>query len=214
MTRATPPCSSSTPSAAARKAPFDLAPLENSGAAALPFWPPDLIAAVTHCPADAIAANWPLVYTALAAADQASRPSCAAAIGTIAIETASTFRPIHEFGDAAYFERMYGPGSSVGRQLGNLEPGDGARYPGRGYIQLTGRANYRRYGTLLGVDLEADPDLALDPDIAARVFAAYWQGRDIQSQADQEDWAAVRRSVQGGSAGLDRLIQICQDLLA
>lgn len=109
---------------------------------------------------------------------------------------------------------MYGYQTAVGRQLGNIYPGDGARYPGRGDIQITGRSNYQKYGQRIGVDLLNNPDLALDPGNAAAIFAAYWQDRDIQEQADRRDWPAVRKSVQGGSAGLDRLIMICEALLA
>ena len=55
------------------------------------------------------------------------------------------------------------------RDLGNTQPGDGKRY-WEGYIQITGRANYRRYGKKLGIDLENNPELAEQPDIAARVL--------------------------------------------
>jgi hypothetical protein len=157
---------------------------------------------------------WPLVYGSLKSAGQGSRNSCAGAIATIAIETANRWLPVRELyndppGQVAYFEHMYG----MRADLGNNQPGDGARFYGRGYIQITGRANYRTYGQRIGVNLESTPDLALDPGIAAAVFASYWESRNIQEQADREDWVSVRRSVQGGSAGLGRLIQIAEALL-
>lgn len=69
-------------------------------------------------------------------------------------------------------------------------------------------------GERLGVDLVSEPDQALVSDIAARIFADYWRSRNIQEQADRRDWPSVRRSVQGGSDGLDRLTQIAEGLLA
>lgn len=53
--------------------------------------------------------------------------------------------------------------------LGNHLPGDGVRYKGRGYVQITGRAHYRTFGGLVGVDLENHPDRATEPDVAARI---------------------------------------------
>jgi predicted chitinase len=85
--------------------------------------------------------------------------------------------------------------------LGNVRPGDGARYHGRGYIQLTGRANYDTYGTKLGVPLEKHPDRALDPVVAARVLAEYFRSRDIEKSAKRGDWKEVRRKVNGGLNG-------------
>ena len=134
-----------------------------------------------------------------------------AAIGTIYVEThigSNTFKPIKEFGDAAYFTRMY-ENNAVAVQLGNTRPGDGPRYCGRGYIQITGRTNYRGYGQQLGVPLEDNPDLALDPTIAARILAAYFAdpNRRIGQRANaaltssDDDWTAVRKAVNGGLNG-------------
>jgi predicted chitinase len=111
-------------------------------------------------------------------------------------------------GNYAYFERNYGPQSSVGRQLGNDQPGDGYRYRGRGFVQLTGKSNYRKYGNAIGVDLVDNPDLALDPRTAAAVMAEYFLEHDIATVARQRNWTEVRRRVQGGTAGLDRLVTV------
>jgi len=93
-------------------------------------------------------------------------------------ETAHTMQPIHELGGPTYLHRMYdiqGNRPNKARELGNLTPGDGVKYAGRGYVQLTGKSNYakataklRAYG--LDVDLVADPDLAMRPDIAALIM--------------------------------------------
>lgn len=88
-------------------------------------------------------------------------------------ETARTMQPIKEWGGEAYFRRMYdiqGGRPAKARELGNLQPGDGARFAGRGYVQLTGRKNYVRAGQALGIDLVSDPDLAMRPDIAAQIM--------------------------------------------
>ena len=126
-----------------------------------------------------------------------------ATIATIGTEVGS-FQPIHEYGSDKYFTDMY-----EGRKdLGNTQKGDGAKYHGRGFIQLTGRANYQTYGNALGVDLVNNPDLALDPKISARILALYFKNRGISSMADKEDWQGVRRGVNGGLNGWDRFISL------
>mgnify|MGYP000679869828 CR=1 FL=1 len=84
-------------------------------------------------------------------------------------ETAQTMQPIHERGGKAYF-RKYDAGTKIGKALGNTLPGDGYKFRGRGYVQITGRRNYSKASTITGVDLLADPDKALDPVIAAKII--------------------------------------------
>jgi putative chitinase len=80
--------------------------------------------------------------------------------------------------DAGFFEAMYGEGTRAGAQLGNTQPGDGFLYRGRGLLQLTGRANYVRYGRLTGhAELVDDPDLANEPHLAAAIAVAYMRDR-------------------------------------
>lgn len=71
-------------------------------------------------------------------------------------------------------ETRYGARTKLGRKLGNREPGDGARYKGRGYIQLTGRDNYDRVGRQIGVDLVDNPHLAAEPLTAVKALCGYW----------------------------------------
>jgi len=117
----------------------------------------------------------------------------------------------HESGNFRYDEEIWGPTSAQkgyeGRSdLGNNQPGDGYKYRGRGYIQLTGRANYRQYGKLLGVDLENNPDLAKDPNIAARVAIEYWKKRVNRTAAQKGDVKTVTYNINGGYNGLtDRI---------
>lgn len=148
---------------------------------------------------EAVTANWPLVQSALEAKGIGTPASCIGAAATIAVETAHTFKPINEFGNTAYFNRLYDHRTD----LGNVIAGDGALFHGRGYIQITGRANYRKYGELVGVDLEKHPDLALDPEIAAKVFAEYWSRLHIGVLCEQRKWDRVRRLVNGGLNGWD-----------
>lgn len=92
------------------------------------------------------------------------------------------------------------------RSLGNTEPGDGMRYKGRGFIQLTGRSNYDIYGNKLGVDLEDNPEFAADPDVAAAVAVSYWDSRVNRAAAQQGDVVTVTKNINGGTNGLrDRM---------
>jgi hypothetical protein len=157
------------------------------------------IADATGAPVSDVAANWPLVEGALESRGMPDTTVKIGAIATIAVETARTFRPIDEFGDDEYFTRMY-----EGRaDLGNTRKGDGARYHGRGYIQLTGRSNYRGYGDKLGFPLEKRPELAKTPEVAAAVLADYFKSRGVDKSALQRDWESVRRKVNGGLNGWD-----------
>jgi predicted chitinase len=90
-----------------------------------------------------------------------------------------------------------------GRQdLGNTQPGDGRRYKGRGFIQITGRANYREYGKQLGIDLEHNPSKASDPIVAAKVAIAYWRRRVEPKTRDFADTVGVTKRINGGTNGL------------
>lgn len=105
-------------------------------------------------------AGAPLAYTAYA-------------LATAWHETAHTMQPIREFGGPAYLKRMYditGQRPKLAKGMGNTVPGDGVRYCGRGYVQLTWRANYRRAGEKLGYPLEGNPELAMRKDIAAQIM--------------------------------------------
>jgi len=86
--------------------------------------------------------------------------------------------------------------------LGNDYPGDGARYKGRGYIQLTGRDNYRRVGQALGLPLEEQPELVERPDIAAKVSVYYWQQRTQPKVNNFNDVIAVTKTINSGLKGL------------
>ncbi len=87
-----------------------------------------------------------------------------------------------------------------GGRLGNTEPGDGWRYRGRGFFQLTGRANYRRFGEIAGIDLEGNPDI-IEKNLktSLQVAAAYFAHNNLGMYADRNDGAAVSRGVNRGN---------------
>jgi hypothetical protein len=144
-----------------------------------------------------VSERWPLLEKALRDGGMTDRRSQIAAVATIVTEVGSDMEPINEYGGRGYFRRMY-----EGRgDLGNVRPGDGARYHGRGFIQLTGRANYRTYGRTLGLPLEDRPHLALRPEVGARVLAEYFEERGVDDAARRGDWRTVRVKVNGGYNG-------------
>lgn len=156
----------------------------------------------------------PYVTDALEALGLIDRPMILAALGTIRAETAG-FVPITEYpsrfntlpGRAAF--SAYEPGTRVGKILGNDQPGEGARYCGRGFVQLTGGDNYARYTLACDVDLVGTPDLANAPEVAAvllAMFLADRAGAMRQALATAErsgNYTAARRLVNGGTHGLD-----------
>ncbi len=95
-------------------------------------------------------------------------------LATVKHECANTWQPIVERGQRSYFDK-YETGTPIGRRLGNTEPGDGWRFRGRGYVQITGRANYARMTDVLKLapdaDLVADPEQALRPTIAYQIMS-------------------------------------------
>lgn len=121
-------------------------------------------------------------------------------LATALHETAATMQPITERGPRAYFDR-YEVGTRVAERLGNSQPGDGWLFRGRGFVQITGRGNYYRVGRKIGVDLVADPDAALRPDIAARILVegcagGWFTGRSLSLYLPG-DYVSARRVVNG-----------------
>lgn len=90
------------------------------------------------------------------------------------------------------------------RDLGNSEPGDGWRYHGRGYLMYTGRYNYTEYGRQFGVDLQNNPDLAAEPEMASKLAIAYWQQKVPEHSRNDARLAGV--AINGGTNGADQRV--------
>lgn len=89
-------------------------------------------------------------------------------------------------------------GKVYGGRMGNVQPGDGWKYRGRGLCQLTGRSAYREIGACLGVNLEDHPELILTPDLALPATCAYWKLRKLNPMADADDLMGITRRINGG----------------
>lgn len=159
-----------------------------------------------------VAKYLPFVLKALEEVGIGDRDMVLMALATIRAETAG-FEPISEY-QSIYntanrpFD-LYEPGTDVGHNLGNTKPGDGARFKGRGFIQLTGRYNYTQHGRAIGLgdQLVTNPELANDPEIAARLLASFLKQAEprIRRALAQSpiDYRSARAAVNGGYHGLD-----------
>ena len=130
----------------------------------------------------------------------------AGVLATCAVEC--NFKIRCEIGTHKYFDRYENR-----KDLGNEKPGDGYKYRGRGLIQLTGRANYSKYGKRLGIDLVNNPDLALEPKVAVALLFDYCIDHGVDVWSNRGHWKKVRRLVNGGYNGMDRFQKIIYDLL-
>jgi len=150
-----------------------------------------------------IETNLPFVISALEAAELADKPMILMALATIRAETGS-FVPISEF--VSEFNTSLGGHPfdlyDSRADLGNRGAPDGERFRGRGFVQLTGRANYALHG---GEQLIENPELANDPEIAARLLAGFLKAHEarIRAALAEGDLREARRLVNGGSHGLE-----------
>jgi len=168
----------------------------------------EAIATILHAPRANVEAHWPMIVDALSDLKILEPAMEAAVIASIGAES-YLFAPEKEPGSEAYFRRMY----EFDRSLGNVEPGDGAKFCGRGFVPLLGRAEYARYGKLVGEDLVERPDLALDPAVAARILAYAFMLKGVPKAAAEYDWVRVRRLAQGDLSGWKRFNGILIPLL-
>jgi predicted chitinase len=124
-------------------------------------------------------------------------------VAQCAHETAN-FSSLKELGGRLDFKK-YDPkfNPRKAKMLGNKQVGDGAKYHGRGYIQLTGRDNYKRAGQALGLPLEEQPELVERPDIAAQVAVWFWKNQVVPKVSNFNDTAQVTKPINSGLKGLD-----------
>jgi hypothetical protein len=176
------------------------------------WWTAEEIAAAAECPLENVREHWPRIFEQLGHGEIQTPNIATGVIGTIAIETASTFAPVRE-----------------GCYLGEPEPAETHRatlsywpYYGRGYIQLTHASNYSLYGPKVAelwgtspddaaFDLVANPDAALEPNMAAAIIALWFRdtralptdsypaGYTLVEACELQDWEWVRILVYGGS---------------
>jgi putative chitinase len=90
-----------------------------------------------------------------------------------------------------------------GGRMGNTEDGDGAKYIGRGLIQLTGKDNYKAFGEAIGEDLVANPQLVEEPRYAALSAGWFWNKRGLNALADVMDVTTLTVRINGGKIGID-----------
>lgn len=118
-------------------------------------------------------------------------------------ETAFLAQLAHESGELRFMEEIASGAAYEGRaNLGNTQPGDGKRFKGRGPIQLTGRANYKRYGQLLGLDLVNNPTIAATKEVGFRIAGQFWKLNGLNELADKQDFRGITKRINGGFNGL------------
>ena len=158
-------------------------------------------------PKASIARHLPNVLAGLQGVELTDKPMVLMALATIRAETEG-FVPISE-GRSRFNTKnspfdLYEPGTHAGDNLHNTQPGDGARFKGRGFVQLTGRSNYAHVSQEIHVDLVASPELANDSAIAGKILAQFLKDHEtrIREALKQNDLATARKLVNGGSHGL------------
>lgn len=171
---------------------------------------PEVVAKCLKSPLKNVKANLAFVYDALEEFDIHYWRGALVCLATIGVE-AREFRPIKEYGGDLYYFKMYdikGNRPDKARELGNVYPGDGIKFCGRGFVQLTGRANYRACGEALDLDLENNPDLLIkEPEVSARALAWYARTHGLDVAAQKEDWNRCRKIVNGGYNHLKEFLE-------
>jgi len=167
---------------------------------------------------------WPMIIEEMKRTNTNKTSFQVALLATIGVEC-GRFIPVREYGPKnnpeQYFKDMYDITSSrpnrrrKALELGNVNPGDGILFRGRGFIQLTGRGNYIHAGKDLGIDLVNHPDRALEDDIAVRVLVWFAREHGLPVWADRayntadewpEEfcWRKIRKLVNGGYNHYDK----------
>lgn len=108
----------------------------------------------------------------------------------------------HESGQLRYVKELASGTAYEGRaDLGNISPGDGVRYKGRGLIQITGKHNYEQLSLALGLPLLEKPEMLEEPHNAALSAGWFWNSRNLNSLADMGMFQQITRRINGGLLG-------------
>lgn len=155
----------------------------------------------TSAPTDSNAHEKFLIKTATAAGIKGTE--LAAFLAQVAHES-HDFQSMVEYGGSLDF-RKYDPkyAPNKAKTLGNTTPGDGAKYKGRGYIQITGKYNYAKAGNALNIDLVNNPKLAENPKYAAQIAVWFWKLRVQPNVDNYNDVTAVTKPINPGMRGLE-----------
>lgn len=147
-----------------------------------------------HCPAAKRTEYLPFIEAAMLEFGIANYLRAAAFLAQLA----------HESGELKYMEELANGSAYENRHdLGNNVAGDGRRFKGRGPIQLTGRANYRKYGDLLGVDLINSPTIAATKEVGFRIAGLFWKTHNLNELADRRQFLKITKAINGGTNGQD-----------
>jgi len=121
------------------------------------------------------------------------------------------FKYLKELGNNAYFKKYDGR-----KDLGNIFAGDGLKYKGRGYIQITGRANYTELSKDLKIDFVNNPEL-LEQETNAILSALWiWKKKKLNVFADEDNISTITKRINGGFNGIEdrkRLLENYKKLL-
>ncbi len=171
-------------------------------------------------PIASIQSNLPFILSAIKEFQIFDRKVIAAIFGTIRAENEG-FQPISEFRSKFNTREqafdLYEPGTPIGTRLGNTEPGDGSKFRGRGYIQLTGRDNYQRTSTRLGLAslLTDEPDLANSPEVSARILCAWIaDSARVRDLLKADNLRGARGAINGGSHNVEGFSEAYNAILA
>lgn len=119
----------------------------------------------------------------------------------------------HESGALRWLEEIWGPTVAQARyetrgDLGNVLPGDGYRFRGRGPLQITGRFNYAKAGQALGLPLEREPELLAEIENGMLAAAWFWARASLNALADVGEFDRICRAVNGGINGLPERVRL------
>ena len=151
----------------------------------------DLLALAPHADRSLLSGLVPALNVVLPVWRLAAAPRLPHFLAQAAHET-DAFRTLEEYASGADYE---------GRaDLGNVLAGDGRRFKGRGIFQTTGRRNYARLGTALGLPLIDYPERLTEPSLAVLSACIYWADANLSALADADDGIAIGRAINRGNA--------------